>query len=239
MKLGIRCLTSLLGLFGCAWANAAVWNDFSVSYLNGSHYELGDSDRQVLTLEHAAGTSWGDTFTFVDRLESDNGDNETYGELGTRFNVSSWENSFVKNVYIAGQIEMGTLSNNNGSGFSFTNYLVGIGSDLDMPGFNFFQLNLYSRNNERTDNNYQATFVWSAPLGPLDYSGFLDWVTAADDSRSTSFNLTSQLTYDIAPQLGLKDGKLKVGIEYVYWTNKFGLAFADERNVNLLVKYHF
>lgn len=228
----------LLLLFSAA-SHAANWSDFSLSYLNGSNYQVGDNDRQILTLEHAAGLSWGNTFTFVDRLEYDDGTNETYGEIGARYKLKNVHYSFVKTLYLAGQVEMGTRSNPDGTGSSFTNYLFGIGSDLTVPGFNFFQLNLYARNNERTDDNYQATFVWSIPLGPLDYGGFLDWASAPDQTRSTSFNLTSQLTYDIAPHIGLTDGKLKLGIEYVYWTNKFGLAFADERNVNLLVKYHF
>ena len=118
----------VLMAFATTSANAAVWSDFSVSYLNGSHYEVGDSDRQVITLEHAAKLHWGNTFTFVDRLEYDDGSNETYGEIGARFQISRMENSFVQRVYLAGQVEMGTLSNSDGSGFSFTNYLVGIGS---------------------------------------------------------------------------------------------------------------
>ena len=57
-----------------------LFSDFSVSYLNGSNYEVGDNKRQVVTFEHVAATTWGDSFTFVDRLESDNGDKEIYGE---------------------------------------------------------------------------------------------------------------------------------------------------------------
>ena len=127
MRQGNRFFIVLMA-FATASANAAVWSNFSVSYLNGSHYEVGDSDRQVITLEHAAKLHWGNTFTFVDRLEYDDGSNETYGEIGARFQISRMENSFVQRVYLAGQVEMGTLSNSDGSGFSFTNYLVGIGS---------------------------------------------------------------------------------------------------------------
>jgi nucleoside-specific outer membrane channel protein Tsx len=55
-------------LFSAA-SHAANWSDFSLSYLNGSNYQVGDNDRRILTLEHAAGLTWGNTFTFVDRLE--------------------------------------------------------------------------------------------------------------------------------------------------------------------------
>lgn len=38
---------------------------------------------------------------------------------------------------------------------------------------------------------------------------------------------------------GLDTGRLDVGIEYVYWKNKFGADRQNERNANLLVQCHF
>jgi len=108
---------------------------------------------------------------------------------------------------------------------------------VKIPGFDFFQANVYHRNNEIGDNNYQTTLVWGLPLGPLYFDGFIDYASS-NDELSTSFNMTSQLKYDVAPQLGLTS-KLYLGVEYVYWNNKFGVQGVDERNVNLLVKYHF
>lgn len=35
------------------------WSDTSLTYLNGSDYEVGDPDRHVLTLEYVGGYSWG------------------------------------------------------------------------------------------------------------------------------------------------------------------------------------
>lgn len=40
-----------------------LWQDVSVTYLNGSNYRVDGPDKQVLTFEHAAGTSWGDSFS--------------------------------------------------------------------------------------------------------------------------------------------------------------------------------
>jgi len=205
-----------------------LWSDFSATYLNGQNYQVGDSDRQVLTLEYATGTSWGDSFMFFDRLESDNGDTETYGEFSPRIRLTSLDNGLLKAVYAAPAVEIGD---------GFTNYLVGLGADLALPGFNYFQLNAYHRNNEFTDGNFQITAVWAIPVGPLMYDGFMDWTNSVDNSEA-SMNLTSQLKYDIAKYLSL-DSKLYLGVEYVYWNNKFGIDGADERNVNLLVKYHF
>ncbi|NVK25808.1 MAG: nucleoside-binding protein [Gammaproteobacteria bacterium] len=213
-----------------------IWSDFSLTYLKGSSYEVGDTDREVLTFEHANGTTWGGSFLFFDRLESANGDNETYGEFSARIRVKELS-GFVKSIYVVPSLEMGAFDGVSGFSNSFTNYLYGVGIDLDVPHFQFFQLNGFYRNNQTGENNYQATLVWGVPIGPLFYDGFLDWTTSTDDSES-SMNFTSQLKYDIAPHIGL-DSKLFVGIEYAFWNNKFGIDGVDERNANLLVKYHF
>ena len=209
-----------------------IWSDYSVTYLKGNNYEVGDESRQVLTFEYASGTSWGDHFMFFDRLESDNGDVETYGEFTPRIKLTDFDNAFVKSVYFAPSIEFGPE----------TNYLIGLGSDLKMPGFNYFQLNAYVRNNGDGDSSFQTTLVWALPVGPFIYDGFLDYATGVDNTMfgdtEAQVNFTSQLKYDIAPVLSL-DTKLFVGIEYVFWVNKFGIDGVDEKNANFLIRYHF
>lgn len=226
-------LSLLPAVFSLSAQAKTLWSDYSVTYLNGSNYEVGDSDREVLTIEYASGTSWGDHFMFFDRLESDNGDTETYGEFSPRFKINDLDTAFMKNLYVATTIEVGD---------GFTNYLYGLGTDLVVPGFNYFQLNAYRRNNDDGDGSYQLTAVWAVPVGPLLYDGFMDYATGVDNTAfgdtEAQMNLTSQLKYDIAPHLNL-DTKLYVGVEYAYWTNKFGIDGADENNVNLLVKFHF
>ena len=125
-----------------------IWSDYSVSYLRGNDYKVGDSSKSVVTFEYAAGTSWGDSFMFFDRLESDNGDIETYGEWSPRIKLTDYSNSFFKNIYFSATFEMGTFASKNEFGRGFTNYLFGLGTDLDIPGFNFFKVSLYHRNND-------------------------------------------------------------------------------------------
>lgn len=203
-----------------------LWSDFSVSYLKGGDYEVGDPNQEVITFEYVNGSTWGDTFLFFDRLMAENGDVETYGEFSPRFQLKELD-GVMKKVYLATTVEMGPG----------TNYLVGLGTDLDIPYFSFFQLNIYHRNNAFGENNAQATIAWSIPLGPLDYSGFMDYATSTDAS-DTSINITSQLGYNIAPHFNLEN-KFLLGIEYVYWNSKYGIEGVDERNINLLAKYHF
>ncbi|WP_286234920.1 outer membrane protein OmpK [Thalassotalea sediminis] len=219
----------LATLFAPMQANAeTLWSDFSATLLKGDNYKVGDSDRTVFTFEHAAGYSWGDSFLFVDRLHSSNGDRETYIEISPRFQLSTYQNEFIENIYLATTAEVGD---------GFTNYLVGIGTNFKVPNFLFFKTNIYHKNIDSSDNGIQTTLSWAVPIGPLVYDGFLDYVTATDDANA-QMNFTSQLKYDLAPALNIKS-KLYVGIEYVHWDNKFGIKGVDERNVNLLLKYHF
>ncbi|GHE86562.1 outer membrane protein OmpK [Thalassotalea profundi] len=214
----------------CSFNNYAktLWSDFSATLLKGNNYEVGDNERTVFTFEHAAGYSWGDSFIFVDRLQSANGNKETYAEISPRFQISEYKNSFLNNFYIATTAEIGD---------GFTHYLIGVGTNLKVPHFKYLNLNFYHRNNDSGDNGKQLTATWALPIGSLIYDGFIDYVPSNDDA-STSVNFTSQLKYNIADMLKLET-KLYLGIEYVYWHNKYGIDGINEKNMNLLVKYHF
>ncbi len=204
------------------------WSDFSVTYLNGGDYEVGDPDREVFTFEHASGTTWGDSFMFFDRLKSSDGSLETYGEFSPRVKFSDKQFGIFNNIYFAPSIEMGPVNN----------YLWGVSTDIDVEAFAFLKLSAYLRDNGGGgDNNEQITVSWGIPIGPLFYDGFMDYATARDGGKA-QMNLTSQLKYDIGPHLNLSS-KFYVGVEYVFWNNKFGIDGVDERNVNLLAKFHF
>ncbi|XOV80963.1 MAG: nucleoside-binding protein [Aestuariibacter sp.] len=210
-----------------------LWTDPSFSLLRGENYQLGDSDRTIVTFEHASGHDWGDTFLFIDRLESSNGFTETYGEFTLRYGIKEWPEQFIKKLSLAGSTEVGD---------GFTNYLYGFGLDLDIPGFRYFQANFYLRNNEFAERTEQLTLVFAIPLGPLLWDGFIDFAGSGKNDLGQPFtaspNFTSQLKYDLGPSLGLSS-RLYAGVEYVYWQDKFGVQGIDERNVNLLLKWHF
>ena len=217
-----------------------LWQDTSFSLLRGTDYEVGEEKRTVFTLEHASGHTWGSTFLFFDRLRGDNVTNgdaqhETYGEVTVSYDLIK-SDSFVKKVFASGHVELQE---------SFTNYLVGPGVSLDIPGAAFFNATLFQKNNEGRDDQQQLTLSFKFPIagGLFVYDGFLDKTNKSDD-QAASTNLTTQLKWDIGQSVfDIKPGKLFVGVEYVYWDNKFGIkdspAFnTDERNANLLIKWH-
>ena len=187
----------------------------------------------MLTFEHASGQSWGDTFLFVDRLHSDSGDKTTYAEFSPRWYISQYDNKqWLKDLSVATTVEMGK---------GFTHYLYGLGLSWNVPDFKFVKTNFYRRNNDTGGSNWQMTASWALPFevgqSQWVYDGFLDWFTAVD-GKPSGYNFTSQLKLDLAPYFGL-DTPLYIGTEYVYWTNKFGISGVDERNANLLLKWHW
>ncbi|QJR80720.1 nucleoside-binding protein [Alteromonas pelagimontana] len=231
-------LTALLFLTACQlWSPivkaATNWTDASLTYLNGNNYELGDNQRQVLTLEYASGASWGDNFIFVDRLESSDGNHATYVEANPRIRLFAFDSAVVKNLYFTPTGEFGDE----------TNWLYGLGTDLALPHFRYAKLSVYYKDNGNGATNEQATLAFAVPfLENFLYDGFVDIMSAyrRNDGlmSSSQFNATTQLKYNLDRHFNLST-RLYVGIEYVYWNNKFGVSGVNERNVNFLLKYHF
>jgi nucleoside-specific outer membrane channel protein Tsx len=213
------------------------WSDFSLSYLYSDQYEVGDKSRQFLSVEHASGHDWGDTFFFTDFSKSKDGTRESYMEFTPRVSlsyVSGNDLSFgiVNDVYIASQWEHGEF---------FDNYSIGLGVSLKVPGFSYFSANIFQVNNGAWENDKQLAVVFGYPfkLGGADflYDGFLDWTTSSDTNKS-EMNFTTQLKYDLGGTLGTK-APVYIGIEYAHWNNKFGIPDADERSTSLLLQWHF
>lgn len=225
-----------------------LWSDNSLSLLRGNDYEIGDASRTVLTFEHVSGHSWGDIFLFIDRLEADDDDNETYSEISPRLSIGKLLNKDLT----MGPIQDILLSSTAEIAEDFTHYLIGPGIDLNVPGFAYLKLNFYRRNNEefggatKADDNWQFTPVWGVPFTLGDarflYDGYIDW-RSGDGDNNTEVNFTSQLKWDVGA-LWQSPKVLYIGIEYVYWNTKYGIKDSDalttdERNVNGLIKVHF
>lgn len=230
-------------VFSSASANAEVlWQDFSATYLQGNNYRVESPKKQVLTLEHVAATSWGDSFFFLDHMREENGSRTNYAEWSPRLSLSkttskSFQYGFINDILISTNMEMSSLQ---------TNFLYGMGLDLKVPGFQFMQLNGYRRNNDGMAGNWQLTSSWGLPIKLANqeflYDGFIDWTSTNSEQRS-SFNMTSQLKWALHSLFGMSS-PLYVGVEYVYWRNKYGIADSplfrtNESNLNLLVKAHF
>ena len=239
---------TLLALAGASLLSVSAqaeqfWADNSISYLNGSTYMEpfagGAADDEysysTLTLEHVSGHSWGGLFYFVDRHSGD-GFTDTYIEFSPTYSLTKMD-GFVSGVNAAFTYEAGA------SGFD--NYLFGAGVDLKVPGMDFASVTLFRAMNDEIgigkgdDNLLQVVYGYSN--GNLIIDGFMDYRFGNDGNDfgdiEDSMNLTPQITYNVGPMLGLKN-KFKVGVEYSYWSNKFGADDADQNAISLLLKAH-
>ncbi len=199
--------------------------------LDGNNYNNDDYKQTTYTIEHVSGYSWGGLFFFLDRDEGEDDWEASYSEFSPKVYVAKFD-GVVKTLNAAFTVESGTTA----TGFSQDNFLYGVGADLAIPGMNYASATYYYCVNDTTENDHQITLTYGANWGGVALEGYIDYSTGDDDHKA-SFNFNPQLTYDLGPVVGY-DNKLKVGIEYSSWHNKYGSEF-DEDTVAAMVKMHF
>ena len=249
------------GLLAASQAMAGdlfLWQTNSLTYLYGKNFAINPSIQQTVTFEHADKWKYGDNFLFVDRIfyngkeDPNKGPHTYYGEFSPRLSFGKILDRTlafgpIKDVLLAMTYEYGEGDSEA--------YLIGPGFDLNVPGFDYFQLNFYQRfpeGNRPGKGVWQITPVWSytLPLGNSDVliDGYMDWVVDNDqNSRGTyhaNLHFNPQVKYDLGKALNWGAKQLYVGIEYDYWKNKYGIEDSGSFKTNqdtpsLLVKYHF
>ena len=96
---------------------------------------------------------------------------------------------------------------------------------------------------------------YTIPVGNSDIliDGFMDWVVNNKDASSSERNQSDyhanlhfnpQIKYDLGKSMGYEAKHLYVGIEYDYWSDKYGIKDShgfptDQNTASLLLKYHF
>lgn len=245
-----RCLLAAAVVFLCGQAHSgsAVFSTTNVQYLYSSNYNpiFGASEeRSILTMEHFDVWKYGDNFFFVDAVNPERKDDtgaavSYYGEFSPRFSLGkiftgeAMTKGLVQDLYLATTLEMPQSPVEQ-------TFLYGLGSDLKLPGFAFFQANLYVRDNQSSavGDGQQLTLVWGAPFSigsaELMFTGFFDY---AWGQKNIEDNIVAapQLLLDIGSFFGHK-GVVQAGIEYQIWRNQFGVDGEDENAVQGLIKW--
>ncbi len=257
-----------------AMASPMLWQNNSLTYLYGKNFAVDSAGgkegdiQQTITFEHASGWTWGDMFLFVDNkwyngISGSDG-HTYYGEFSPRLSlgkISGADLSFgpVKDVLISATYERGESQDD---GTPNQNYLLGPAVDLAIPGFDRFALNTYYRKPDGTtgkpSGQWQITSTWAMtfPVGKSDilFDGYIDWVVNDKKNGNTelkkNFHFNPQIKYDLGKALDYTPGKLYVGIEYDYWSNKYGIEDGgfvsknfvgptDQNTFSAIVKAHF
>jgi len=248
-----------------AHAGAAVWQSTNFQYIWGSGYRnptfgqngleqdanghaasTKDSNRSTLTIEHADAWAYGDNFLFFDITNAEatrkgtNSKTSIYGEISPRLSlgkISGQDLSFsvVKDVLLAGTLEV-----DGGGANGFHNYLYGLGFSLNLPKFNFADLNVYVRNDTNQSGvTYQITPVWQVPftVGKADFvfEGFAD-IAGAEGDLSFNIDFQPRLLLDLG-KVWDKPGNLYLGTEFMIWHNKFGFKGVNEFVPQAMLKW--
>ena len=226
------------------YAGSANFATTNIQYLYGTNYELGDGTRSIVTIEHANAWKYGDNFLFVDITNPDRDGNATgtghYAEISPRLSFGKITGNdlsflFVKDILLAGTAELPDSP-------APRKYLYGIGLDLALPGFRFFQVNTYIRNSSAggVDTGQQVTLAWNLPFnigGALfSFEGFFDYAWG-EDPLEDNIITAPRLLVDVGALLGTKPGQLQAGVEYQIWRNKFGIKNVDEDVAQAMVKW--
>lgn len=232
------------------------WQDTSLSGLYGTGFKVDPETQQTLTVEHASGWSIGDLYFFTDFIYFDGetagakGKSSYYGELAPRLSAGKIINKdlsvlFVKDWLLAGCYEFGEDA--TGKDFGLQNYLIGPAVDLEIPYFEFFQLNLYRRFNDGKSDpqSYQLTPAWRLPI-PLGksvfiFDGYVDWVFG---DGTDNLHVNPQFKFDVGVFAGLQPRALLIGVEYDYWKNKYDIPDSDafpttQSAYSAMLQYHF
>jgi len=217
---------------GIPLGESACAEDFSttnvqVLYGNSFHdpafgYNTANGRLTTITLEHFGTWAYGDNYFFTDFLLGDFLDasgkstgktTRIYGEWHPRLSLSKLSKhdlsfSIVKDILIAGQL------NRDGEGFKAD--LLGMGTNLDIPGFNFVELDAYARKDNFNSLTYQVTVAWDLPFGswPVSLTGYVD--INGTDMHGTEINGQPQLLLDVGSMIGMPEHHLQMGMEWYF-----------------------
>lgn len=219
-----------------AAAQLSAFSATNIQYLYGrfegpTFLDTQNGLKHTLTIEHYRTWEYGDLFGFADYVYAPEGlrfsqdKNDLYGEISPRISLNkiggfATSEGFIKEWYAAFQY--------NGSD-TYHGWLYGIGTDLNIPGFSVFGLNLYRKVQNIGFETYQLSANYYAPLSERwHFEGFTDW---------TAYDLLSQnqLLFDLSSMLNIREGKLEVGTEWHYYREN---SFHSDNDVfQAMVKY--
>ncbi len=227
---------AILWTAGAAAAPVAArgFHAFNAQLLHGSGFKLGTDRATTFTGEWANAWRYGENFAFVDVARPLTGEPGTYAEWLPRLSLSSLSGREIS----AGPVRDVLLAGNIKSGDGFRSYLVGAGVSLGLPGFNFFNVNGFRRNDAGVPGaTWQLNMSWNSTftMGALhwEFGGFLNWAAAEGAPGAGAYShphLLSQpqLMFDLGRLLGGDPGRIYAGVEWQVWRNKFGVGGFDE-----------
>jgi nucleoside-specific outer membrane channel protein Tsx len=232
------------------FASAALAQDkpsFSVSNVNVRYgwtfQEPGISEdvpKNIFTFENTAGGRVWSSYLFVDVLrswsEADANAKEVYGEWYPTLSLRALTGrERSKGVLADVGLTVGLNTGVRSTGPSPFVVLPGVTFSLNVPGFTFLSVNTVAyidrgrfqgQPTDCTATAFQVTPSWSLPIragrSTVKVNGFVDFTTkhANCDAQILA---TPRVMLDLSAYWQ-KPGALYVGVDWVYWHNKYGIS---------------
>ena len=215
----------------------------SVKVNYGSYHEPGISEdvpKNDFGFDNTAAGRWWSSYLFVDVLRSwsdaDANAKEVYGEWYPSLSLRTLagkqpSTGVLRDVKFTVGLNTGVRS----TGPSPFVVLPGVTFDLKVPGFAFLSVGTFAyidrgrfqgQPTDCTATTYQITPSWSLPFrvggARLKLDGFVDFIGA--HANCAAVVLTQpRLALDLSA-FWEKPGHVFIGLEYLYWHNKYGIA---------------
>jgi nucleoside-specific outer membrane channel protein Tsx len=260
-KNALRGAVVIFGLFmaGMAPAQDGGYSSWNMQGLYGGSFDEPFNSENVgkltATIENSAGWSWGSSYFFADVLNSTKNDGNAAEIYSEWYPSASFGKMSGKDLSAGAfkdiSLTMGINAGRKSTGASPLVFLPGLTMDFKLPGFAFASLGLYAyidegeldgESNGCHETGFQATPSWLLPfpIGKTDwqFGGFIDYISSHGNCAE-QFLTQAQLTMDVGKATGHAAGKFYVGMEYLYWNNKFGIDGAEESSPQVLMMYKF
>jgi hypothetical protein len=209
-------------------AHAADWQQTNLQFLHGNEYRKANGDlysKSMLTVEHASTWAYGSNFFFFDISSPDTEDNTTYyGEISPAFSAVKTgllkaPETFIKDVLWQLNFELPSAPAKKAN-------LTGVTIEWKDLGMDYLATQFLYRDTPAVDGHTgQFTLVWNKKFGsesfPMEFSGFLDWA-GQEGTLADTLQTQPGLYWDLARKTAQKV-PIKIGIEYLYWQNKYGI----------------
>jgi len=219
---------------------ALEWQSTELQMLYGRDYKLGEKHRTIMTVSHANEWKYGYNAFFFDVAQPFEPDADVY------FEGYTWL-SYEKMTGNQNRINFGIIDDVMlGAGITADAetpvHLYGLTLGLKIPHFDVFTLDLFAHDHSmHNEITYAITPYWSTDFNiknmHLRFRGFVTF-TGENGENARQISAQPQLLMDIGQYWGL-DNKLFMGIEYLYYRNKYGVKGTTESMPQAMIMLEF
>ena len=211
----------------------------------------GSADHLIYTLQHASGWKYGDTFFFVDVLDSHEPGFQDFDAYGEAYANLSLDKISGTPIVLGPVSDVGLIGGINwAADANVRKVAAGLRLALDLPGFAFANLDtmalidhsegIASAGAPSEDNTFLVDFNFARPfkIGEASFTieGHIEYV----GQRTNELGGKVEPWLLAQPQLQWHvNERIAIGIEYQLWMNKLGDASTDENTVQALLVWEF